>query len=336
MLDPPDLSEDVIIAALRADYGVVASLVFLPIGCDSSAWAYRAQTADGATYFLKVRKGIANRASLIVPRYLHDHGVTNVVAPIPTLAQTLWAEVGEFALILYPFIDGVTGKDGGMNERQWVAYGGVLRQVHTVPVTAALARRLRRERFSPDWGSAVRRVDAHVGERTFAGAPEQELAAFWRTRRDEIRALLGRAEALGRRLRARRPPLVLCHADIHTWNVMVDRAGTLWIVDWDETLLAPKERDLMFVVGGIGAGLVRPHEETWFFQGYGAAEVNPLALAYYRYAWAIADIGSFGEQVFLLPEVGDATKRNAVELLMSLFDPGNIVALAYEAGRADM
>ncbi len=127
MLEPPDLSENAIITSLRAAYGIaVTSLVFLPIGCDSSAWAYRAQTADGAVYFLKVRKGIANRASLIVPRYLHGHGVTNVVAPLPTLAQTLWAEVGEFALILYPFIDGVTGKDGGMNEDQWVAYGGVL------------------------------------------------------------------------------------------------------------------------------------------------------------------------------------------------------------------
>lgn len=30
----------------------------------------------------------------------------------------------------------------------------------------------------------------------------------------------------------------------------------MWIVDWDEVILAPKECDLMFVVGGIGRGSV--------------------------------------------------------------------------------
>jgi spectinomycin phosphotransferase len=44
---------------------------------------------------------------------------------------------------------------------------------------------------------------------------------------------------------------VLCHADLHTWNVLVDGDGRLWLVDWDEAILAPRERDLMFLVGGI-------------------------------------------------------------------------------------
>jgi spectinomycin phosphotransferase len=89
----------------------------------------------------------------------------------------------------------------------------------------------------------------------------------------------------------------------------------------------------MFVVGGIGADLVKPHEEARFFAGYGPAEVDPLALAYYRFAWAIGDTGSFGEQVFFMPDAGAQTKQNAVRLLKSLFGPGGIVALAYEADR---
>ena len=334
MLEPPDLPDNAILAAVRTSYGIaVASIAFLPIGCDSSAWAYRVQSAEGASYFLKVRKGITNEAGLIVPRYLSDHGVSGVVAPLPTLAQTSWIDLGDFALILYPFIDGANGRDGGMNAHNWATYGAVLRQVHTVPLAPDLMRQMRRETFTPEWGGMTRRLDAHIAERPFSDPVERELAAFWRARRPEIRALLDRAEHLGGRLRAAALPLVLCHADIHTWNVMVDTADRLWIVDWDETVLAPKERDLMFVVGGIGAGLVRPHEEAWFFAGYGAAEVDPLALAYYRYAWAIGDIGSFGEEVFLMPDVGEPTKRNAVQLLMTLFDPGRIVALAYAADR---
>ncbi len=324
------------LAAVRASYGIpVAALAFLPIGKDSSAWAYRAQTADGAAYFLKVRKGIGNQASLIVPRYLHDHGVTNVVAPIPTSTQTLWVDVDEFALILYPFVDGTTGRDRGMTEHHWVTFGAVLRQIHATALAPDLVRRMKRETFAPAWSGVVKRLEAHITTRTFADPIEREPAAFWHARRVEIRTLVDRAETLGRRLRATTPPVVLCHADIHTWNIMIDVADRFWIVDWDETILAPKECDLMFVVGGLGGGLVRPREEAWFFAGYGVTNVGPLALAYYRYAWAVGDIGAYGERVFLMPDVGVATKRDAVQGFMSLFDPGNIVALAYESDRPD-
>ena len=50
---------------------------------------------------------------------------------------------------------------------------------------------------------------------------------------------------------------------------------------------------------------------------------------YYRYEWAVQEIGAFGEQVLLQPDAGDATKADAARLLMGLFDPGDLVDLAY-------
>src|SRR5918994_900649 len=106
-------------------------------------------------------------------------------------------------------------------------------------------------------------------------------------------ALADRADRLGGELAAAPAPQVLCHADLHTWNVLVEDAGRLWIADWDEAVLAPRERDLTFVVGGgIGHGLVGPSEEASFLEGYGqvtAGQVtaDPALLAYYRCAWAV-------------------------------------------------
>lgn len=330
MLEPPDLSNDAIIAAVRTHYGIpVAALTFLPIGHDSSAWVYRAQAADGAAYFLKVRTGTVNVAGLVVPRYLHDRGVAEVVAPLMTTARAVSVGLGAFTLAVYPFVVGTTGMAGGMTEQQWTTYGAVLRQVHAMPLVPELTRHMHRETFAPAWSDMVRRLDAHVATDTNMGPVACELAAFWRARQAEILALVERAEALGRRLRATVPPLVLCHADVHTGNVLVDTAGQLRIVDWDETVLAPKERDLTFVVGGIRDDLVGPREEAWFFRGYGPATVDPLALAYYRYAWAVGDVGAYGEQAFLMPGLGVTTRRAAVRGLTSLFQPGQIVALAY-------
>lgn len=333
MLEPPDLADDRILAAVREHYDIpMTALTFLPLGKDYAAWAYRAQSAEGAAIFLKLRSGPSRPAALTVPRTLRDRGLTQIVAPIPTHSRALSVQLDGYTLILYPFIDGAMARDRGMQEHHWVTLGAVLERVHAAPLSPDLAQSLRRETFIPAGRDAVQRIEAHLASHTPADPIERELASFWHTRQAEIRSLVERAESLGGRLRATDPPLVLCHADIHTWNVLIDAEDHLWIIDWDETFLAPKERDLMFVVGGIAAGLVQPHEEAWFRAGYGSTTIDPLALAYERYNWAVEEIGSFGEQVFLTPDTGQATKRDAADLFMSVFAPGNIVSFAYEAG----
>ena len=136
------------------------------------------------------------------------------------------------------------------------------------------------------------------------------------------------SQELGQRLARATPTFVLCHADIHTANVLLDSEQQVRIVDWDETILAPRERDLMFVVGGIIGGLVTPSSEKLFFQGYGTTTIDPLALAYYRHAWAVADIGAYGEEVICRPDLGTVSRRAALGYFKSQFAPGNIVALA--------
>ena len=103
----------------------------------------------------------------------------------------------------------------------------------------------------------------------------------------------------------------------------------MWIVDWDETVFAPKERDLMFVVAGIARDLVRPHQTACFFQGYGDAAIDPHALAYYRYTWAVQDIAAYGERVFARPDLSEETRWDALHSFVDLFEPGNIVDIAF-------
>jgi len=93
-------------------------------------------------------------------------------------------------------------------------------------------------------------------------------------------------------------------------------------------MLAPRERDLMFVIGGIASSFVSPAQEKLFFVGYGSVAVDALALAFYRYAWATADIGAYGEQVFLREDLGPLDRREAVERFQGLFAPGGIVDIA--------
>lgn len=325
-----NLATETLRIALQEHYTLAASeITFLPLGYDASAWVYRVRANAGPMFFLKARLSVTNEASLLVPRFLHDRGVEHVVAPLPSVSGRLWVEAGGYALILYPFVAGMTGMERRMSAQQWRDYGATLRQVHGVVIAPDLGRRLRRESFAPEWAAMVRRLDAHIAAHTFDEPAPQVLAIFWQAHREAIYTILERAEALGRRLAQNSPPLVLCHADIHTGNVIVGADGQIWIVDWDEAILAPAERDLMFAVGGISEKLVSPAEEAHFLEGYGAAAIDPVALAYYRYTWAVGDIGSYGEQVFFRPDFGPVTVQAGVDGFTSLFEPGEIVAVAF-------
>jgi spectinomycin phosphotransferase len=330
MREPLKLAEHAIVAALQAHYAIsINALTFLPIGADSASAAYRVEVGGGADLFLKVRavEGFSV-PSLAIPHALHSQGIPHILAPLSTVTGTLWVGVDGFALSLYPFIEGHMGADVGLFGQQWRAFGTTVRQIHTDQLTLDLLQILRGETFVPSRRDVLTNLEAAIAEGDLAGSVQRELAAFWRSRQEQIRTLVARADALGRQLRKASLPHVLCHADLHTWNVLLDGEQEMWIVDWDETVLAPKERDLMFIVGGIGRDLVSPHETMCFLQGYGDAAIDPQALAYYRYAWAAQDIAAYGERAIFTPDLHEESRRDALRGLVGMFESGNIVDIA--------
>jgi spectinomycin phosphotransferase len=332
MREPPDLGDDSIVGALQAGFGIrVAELAFLPVGNDADSWAYRVDLAQGPSQFLKVRAGVDAMPGAAVPAHLHRQGVPHVLAPLPTRAGAPYLVLDRFALALYPMVDAGHGAEVGLSPAQWRQLGAALARVHATPQTPELTRLVGRERFRPSRRELLPELEAVVAGPARDDPAAGELAAFWRARKDVIDALVDQADRLGRRAARAPSPQVLCHADLHTWNVLVDADGHLWMVDWDEAVLAPPERDLMFVVGGIGHGLVGPSDTEHFFQGYGQTSIDPHLLAYYRHAWAVQDIAAYGEQALLSPGAGAAARQAALEGFRDLFERGNIVELALGA-----
>lgn len=332
MRDRPSLSDDAILATLRARYGlVVAELTFLPLGADAGSAVFRADDVAGASYLVKLRTGEGFGApSLAVPHSLSACGLPHIVAPMPSLDGSLWAVVDGLALALYPFLEARTATESGLSDAQWQALGETTRQIHEHALPSALRETLSRERFVPSRRELLGALQA-VTDRPDASDPiQRDMAALWDLHRETIATLVTRADGLGCTLRSISPalPLVLCHADLHTWNILVDDAQQLWLVDWDEVMLAPKERDLMFVIGGIARDLVSPHQTACFLQGYGQTKIHTPALAYYRYAWAVQEIAAWGESALLTPTLSVSARRDAARAFESIFAPGNIAALA--------
>jgi spectinomycin phosphotransferase len=281
-------------------------------------------------YVVKVRSAAAPRGiAAAVASYLAHADVPGVVAPIPSLAGAVSAETDDASITVYPFVDGQGGIDMQMSDGSWRALGSFARRLHATALPPELRSLVPHETYRPPEIDTIRLVDGAIDETGGRDAIADAVVELWRSHREEILALAARTETLGQALRSRSLPLVICHADMHNGNVNVDRDGKLWIIDWDDVVLAPKERDLMFAIGGgISANLVDANATDRFVEGYGSADADGDALAYFRHAWAVQDVGSDAWRALLDAEATDDQRDDAARILTGLFRPGEIVDLA--------
>jgi spectinomycin phosphotransferase len=335
MLDKPDLEDALIVDALRDAFGLdVADVAFLPLGADFDTAVYKAVAVDGAPYFVKLRRGNFDEIAVSIPRFLQTQGVGAVMAPIPTTGGQLWTGLGDFKLILYPFVEGPNGFDVALSDRQWRDLGTALRAVHGTRLPPDLARCMPRETYSPRWRETLIRFLARSEVTAYDDPAAVRLAALLRARRAEIEPIVERAARLAERLRRRPRQFVLCHTDIHGWNVLLGPNDGLFIVDWDNPCLAPKECDLMFTSGEVGGVWYGATKEALFYEGYGQTEIDLAALAYYRFERIVEDIAVTCEMVFSTA-AGDqaraSDREQAVQFVVDSFLPDNVVEIAHQA-----
>ena len=101
-------------------------------------------------------------------------------------------------------------------------------------------------------------------------------------------------------------------------------------MDWDDVVFAHKERDLMFVGGGVSGALNDPLETKWFFTGYGSRDVHLTAIAFYRYERIVADIAEYGQRIFD-PKGPTEDRQHSLQKLASGFEPDNVVDMAHRS-----
>jgi spectinomycin phosphotransferase len=334
MLEPPPLPTEKIISSLHDSYDIkVSKLDFLPIGNDSNSWVYKAHTKN-ESYFLKAKRLPVYKPSLAIPHYLKEQGLHQVVAPLPSKTQNLYQTLDDFALILYPFIDGDNGMNLGLSDKQWLEYGVFLKNLHAIKLPDELSTTIQRETFipHPERLELTKTFQATILEHKPSSTLEKEWIEFWKSKHEEISKIITRTEELGKMLQHEKPQFVLCHADIHTANLLIDKQNNLFVVDWDGPIIAPKERDLMFIGGSI-AMLAANTKSALFYQGYERTDINITALAYYRYEWIIQDIGDYVWRIFSA-DMGEETKQHALQGFRSFFEPGDIVDVAYKSDKA--
>jgi spectinomycin phosphotransferase len=330
MLEKPDIPDNFIIFHLEKQYGLnVAQFEFLPLGADQGSAVYRVVTNDGTVYFLKLRKGF-NEIVVTVPLFLKSQDIDAIIAPLETKSKQCWADVADYKMTLYPFINGKNGFDIEVTDQHKRSLGAALKRIHMAKIPLELKRVIPKENYSSQWRERLKDLQSHVENAIFDEPTAAKLTEFMKSKRSEISQIVERTEEFASKLQSKPVELVLCHTDVHGGNILIRMDGqppVLYIVDWDNPLLAPKERDLMFIGGGIDTLWKSERDEAVFYEGYGKTSIDFAVMAYYRYERVIEDFVAYGEQL-LLSDEGGADRESAYRRFISNFKPGSTIEIA--------
>ena len=346
---------------VREEFGIALIGVHpTGLGADACAVLWRGLTADGCSYAVKT--SVTAPPGLAVAHFLAQQGIRGVPGPVRALSGRLAVAHDGGVVSVAPWLAGQRVIDTGLDREQWQAFGTLLGAVHATAPTPALAgtsatatdaraeteevpsevearTHLPIDRHDPT--AEAERARAFPGRlhRAVAAAPGDavlsQLASLWARSADDILAIADLAETSELTTSwDGATPAVICHADPHHGNLLLADDGGVWLVDWDDAVLAPREADLIFVIGGIYSfAPITPHEVGWFFDGYTPAsggvtqsDLDADRLTYYRSVRALTDFLDFAE---LALDGGrpEPDRSHAVRIAAGALSVDGIVAL---------
>ena len=331
MLVAPNLSNADLLAQIKSEYGIDASeIIFLPLGADMDSAVYRVATEDGKRYFLKLRRGEFPIAAVQIPYQLSKHGVSRIITPFTTVRNTLCFRFAEYTGVLSPYIPGESAWGKPLSQQQWAAFGRALHELHNGAITRDLANLIPQETFDDHWRCAVGSILETLDQITPVDQIAERVISLLKHKQETIHRLLVRTNQLADQVQKNLPAYCICHADIHAGNLLIDDAGELYLVDWDTVILAPKERDLMFIGGGVGGPTwSREPEISWFYRGYGKTEINLPLLAYYRHERILEDIAVYCDALLNKPDGGE-DRPVMLRQLSGQFETGDVIDIAFQ------
>ena len=163
--------------------------------------------------------------------------------PIPTCTGKPFCEDNLALYLLYAYLHGTTLGKATPSRIQVESLAHIIATLHRLDVNTLPDLPIRRENFELPFLAELTSIaqgaapfdlpaDVHVLMQAYA---------------ELITVSLRKAEALQHQLRADPLPLVLCHTDLHGWNMM-DCDGRFIVLDWEGLRLSPAEADLVFMV----------------------------------------------------------------------------------------
>jgi len=232
--------------------------------------AITARMLEYAPFYLSMTAQLAQHAVL--------HG--RIAPPLARADATFLYDDDIHVSAVFAYVHGVTPRNTPLTTAQLCDMAHTMAHVHRLSATMSLPASARIETFVPRWDTRWYRMLTSEWQQL-----PPELQSLLDDARPSLVTLFQRMRQVSVYLRAHPLPMVLCHSDIHGWNVIVQGAQTC-LIDFEGLVLAPAEQDLFCWYGDTAW----PAIFATYQQVVGGHVLNPQALYFYQVKRYLEDI----------------------------------------------
>ena len=226
-------------AILQSEYGIAAKQIS-PVTGGWSALAYKVESEQGI-FFLKVYEKQKSSAApqlkkldfcMAVAAWLANN--TNlkdrINAPILTKKGAVKAETQDYAYLLFSYLDGATLRTMPLAICQQKELAEIVGELHRHGADLPFGLSSIQETYTIPCAELLK----------MSSKPGNSFYIYQKY--DMLMQAIDKAYALAEYVKAAELPFVLCHTDIHGWNLM--QSNGLVLIDWESLKFAPAEADL--------------------------------------------------------------------------------------------
>jgi thiamine kinase-like enzyme len=211
-----------------------------------------------------------------------------IVVPIWTINGNYKCEDEKGIYIVYEYIVGETIGDKDLTEEQIEQLSHIITELHSYGGEISQKTDGIKEDFTIPYLQKLRYL--FIDENHTMPDDIREVIDPYM---EQITNWMDELERLSISLKKSNLKMVLCHTDIHNWNLMQSQKQ-LMLIDWEGLILAPAEADMIFLVK-------KPYYDK-FLSIYQIThryfKINPDALLFYQVKRKLEDVWEFSEQLF--------------------------------------
>ncbi len=317
MITQPDFDEVQLKTRIEEEYGfAILELKAVPWG--ETSWGYAVEELGGQKYFAKVfpAPGISEESLRLTDRLYSECHLENIVHPIRTRDKGLRTSFGGHSLVLFNHVEGGNQRDHKLTVDEFRVLGRVLAKLHNA--TSCVSDYPVKERYETPFVKAYERILKEISKDPGKGSePQKELKKLLSPHLARLEREVYTLENDRLKAQAVKPKFVICHGDLTPSNILVTPGHDIYLADWDAPLLAPKERDLVFLTGP---------KMMFVMQGYRTildqGDVDEKVIAYYQHWRNVRDIAAYGERILHSRQDEDQSWHDLDELVLLLGEMG--------------
>ncbi len=311
MLSEPSINSNEIRTKIEEIYGKsVINLTSVREG--ETSWGYKVETQNNEIFFFKIYASLEDyklRFDLIF-KLFNNCGIRNITHPIKTHKGEYVIHLDKYPVALFNFISGFNASEKPLNEKERFRLGELIGRIHKAKDTLDFQLM---EDFI--YGNTKRLLETLENASLYIHDESQyrrKVALLLIENKEKLLNHLHILEEQGYKLRSQQLDFVICHGEPHQWNTMVNEQGEIFLVDWDDSLLAPKEKDLIFI-----------KNDTIKLEGYrsiiGDFKLNEDVLHFYDLEWSISEIDVWSSKL-LFGVANDIQNQHDLEVFNSVLE----------------